>query len=496
MEEHLIVVRCFKCAKYGHISKYCRSENAVCHKCSENHETKNCVSNNKCCPNCKFPNLRYKTNWPLDHSANSQFHRHESPETTATTAILDYRTRYSTDAGLPRYRRVMDEDPEKTEKLKCKICFEFADRRSIKCSVCGIYIHKKCFDLVAKVFAVEIKNRKCRSCLEEEPKAKKDYDTSGTDVGPDSEIRVLKKEIDCLLREKELISKLANEREYTTDIQKKRMAELEATTAADLGSDKYTVSTTAKKVTPYSYSQAVKTVNSPCLLIKSADGTVPGDLIEREFKSKYTPGSLNADINSCGSAGDLDNLKRTLQSDIGSKYNICDSTKFRHRVVIEDIPKGYTKDRGDKNKIELKNNSLGTMISDNKLSVDENELKIIRVVLECPPSQFKFLLCRGFVYIGWVKCRLEEHLNVVRCFKCAKYGHISKDCRSENAVCHKCSENHETKNCVSNNKCCPNCKLPNLRYKTNWPLDHSASSTTCNFYLKKVHTIRLKTSYE
>nr|CAI5843637.1 unnamed protein product [Callosobruchus analis] len=171
---------------------------------------------------------------------------------------------------------------------------------------------------------------------------------------------------------------------------KKRIAELEATTAADLGSDKYTVSTTAKKVTPYSYSQAVKTVNSPCLLIKSADGTVPGNLIEREFKSKYTPGSLNADINSvrvtknglligCGSAGDLDNLKRTLQSDIGSKYNICDSTKFRPRVVIEDIPKGYTKDRSDKNKIELKNNFLGTMISDNKLSVDENELKIISV---------------------------------------------------------------------------------------------------------------------
>nr|CAI5820052.1 unnamed protein product [Callosobruchus analis] len=392
----------------------------------------------------------------------------------------------------------MDEDPEKTEKLKCKICFEFADRRSIKCSVCGIYIHKKCFDLVAKVFAVKIKNWKCRSCLEEERKAKKDYDTSGTDVGPDSEIRVLKKEIDCLLRENELISKLANEREYTMDIQKKRIAELEATTAADLGSDKYTVSTTAKKVTPYSYSQAVKTVNSPCLLIKSADG------------------SLNADINSvrvtknglligCGSAGDLDNLKRTLQSDIGSKYNICDSTKFRPRVVIEDIPKGYTKDRGDKNKIELKNNFLCTMISDNKLSVDENELKIIsvfvkkssvNVVLECPPSQFKFLLCRGFVYIGWVRCRLEEHLNVVRCFKCAKYGHISKDCRSENAVCHKCSENHETKHCVSNNKCCPNCKFHNLRYKTNWPLDHSASSTTCNFYLKKVHTTRLKTSYE
>nr|CAI5820053.1 unnamed protein product [Callosobruchus analis] len=410
----------------------------------------------------------------------------------------------------------MDEDPEKTEKLKCKICFEFADRRSIKCSVCGIYIHKKCFDLVAKVFAVKIKNWKCRSCLEEERKAKKDYDTSGTDVGPDSEIRVLKKEIDCLLRENELISKLANEREYTMDIQKKRIAELEATTAADLGSDKYTVSTTAKKVTPYSYSQAVKTVNSPCLLIKSADGTVPGNLIESEFKSKYTPGSLNADINSvrvtknglligCGSAGDLDNLKRTLQSDIGSKYNICDSTKFRPRVVIEDIPKGYTKDRGDKNKIELKNNFLCTMISDNKLSVDENELKIIsvfvkkssvNVVLECPPSQFKFLLCRGFVYIGWVRCRLEEHLNVVRCFKCAKYGHISKDCRSENAVCHKCSENHETKHCVSNNKCCPNCKFHNLRYKTNWPLDHSASSTTCNFYLKKVHTTRLKTSYE
>ena len=34
--------KCFKCQKFGHITKWCRSETTVCGKCTENHDTNTC----------------------------------------------------------------------------------------------------------------------------------------------------------------------------------------------------------------------------------------------------------------------------------------------------------------------------------------------------------------------------------------------------------------------------------------------------------------------
>lgn len=63
---------------------------------------------------------------------------------------------------------------------------------------------------------------------------------------------------------------------------------------------------------------------------------------------------------------------------------------------------------------------------------------------------------------GHIECSteyFERNSKVVQCFKCWKYGHISKHCQNEE-ICHECKGNHDPRKCLSNTKTayCPACK--------------------------------------
>lgn len=56
VKDYLVVVRCFNCQEYGHLSKYCKSKKQICSKCgSEGHGWKDCKKNHKedICIHCK-----------------------------------------------------------------------------------------------------------------------------------------------------------------------------------------------------------------------------------------------------------------------------------------------------------------------------------------------------------------------------------------------------------------------------------------------------------
>jgi len=51
------IIQCFKCYRYGHRADSCDQQLSSCGKCSKNHRTKECSSNNEahCCILCKGP---------------------------------------------------------------------------------------------------------------------------------------------------------------------------------------------------------------------------------------------------------------------------------------------------------------------------------------------------------------------------------------------------------------------------------------------------------
>ena len=78
------------------------------------------------------------------------------------------------------------------------------------------------------------------------------------------------------------------------------------------------------------------------------------------------------------------------------------------------------------------------------------------------------------MYFGYKRITVKQFIpHPVRCFKCQKYGHISKNCRGT-TICPICSNNHTFDNCDNkqNVKCC-NCGLK-----------HSAGYKGCEEFIK------------
>jgi hypothetical protein len=69
-------------------------------------------------------------------------------------------------------------------------------------------------------------------------------------------------------------------------------------------------------------------------------------------------------------------------------------------------------------------------------------------LIEVDEQTYESLLSVGRIYIGWDSCRVYQHIDILRCFKCNHFGHMAIKC--EGAVCcADCAENHETKDCDS-----------------------------------------------
>lgn len=409
-------------------------------------------------------------------------------------------------------------EPDKNDKIKCKICCETVDKRSLKCSTqaCSVFVHRKCFENVSKWFMVDSKNWRCRVCCEGPRRTRLG---STTVENNSNECTILRKEIDCLSREKELINTIAAEREYTIQVLKKRMGDMESKygTLADGEGMITRMEQKHSNIPTISYSDVVKTNNSPYLIIKSVDSNVSPNKIEYDIKSKCSPGAVNIEIKNtkvtkngfliaCKDKDDLNILKQNLVNTIGEKYQVYDQKKINPTIMIKGVPSSYLNSDGSTGNASdvLIDSFIKSLIYDNKLEEDENNIKVVKtftlkfslnVILNVSPSVYCSLMNKGYVYIGWIKCQVCEHFNIVRCFNCCRFGHLSKNCRNK-PVCQFCAGDHISKNCTTDiNKCCPNCKFHNEKYKTNWDMDHSASDRICNFYKSKVGLLKSKINY-
>ena len=66
------------------------------------------------------------------------------------------------------------------------------------------------------------------------------------------------------------------------------------------------------------------------------------------------------------------------------------------------------------------------------------------------------LLQLGKVKIGWVTCRIREHPEVARCFRCHGYGHGSRGCCNPDRknACWRCgATGHLARSCKATPKC-------------------------------------------
>jgi len=81
-------------------------------------------------------------------------------------------------------------------------------------------------------------------------------------------------------------------------------------------------------------------------------------------------------------------------------------------------------------------------------------------VCSVSPDTYRKLVGRR-VYLGMSCCRVVEYSDVVRCFKCQRFGHIASGCKSDKDVCGRCAGNHRTAECKVETRKCTNCGSAN-----------------------------------
>nr|CAH7758026.1 unnamed protein product [Callosobruchus chinensis] len=180
---------------------------------------------------------------------------------------------------------------------------------------------------------------------------------------------------------------------------------------------------------------------------------------------------------------------------MGNKCSVYEQKKFNPKIIVYSVDKLAA--QSDK-LIEyiIKDNTLDAQPSDIKLVTKLNYEKSVNLILEVKPTLFKIIMNIGYLYVGWMRCSIREHFNTTFCFKCCKFGHYKKDCKSQNVVCPICSGLHERRDCNSDSPCCVNCKDMNAKNRTNFPVDHSSISPTCPCYLNRIGYLRSRTDYE
>lgn len=381
-----------------------------------------------------------------------------------------------------------------TNDKKCRFCSKFAGSGDIKCKTegCEIVVHNKCLDAICKVVYVDKNNFLCRRCIESSE------NTSGSCSR--TQCIVLQKEVECLTREKILLEKYVSELEFSNKILKtSRDFQREVPRSVRLQADQCE----SEKST---YASAVKrSRDSHVLLVKTIDKNVNNIVIENEIKSKVNPSSAQALVLgtkrikdgiliSCGDNNSLEKLKSLIGNETKGVYNVTVPKKLRPRIMVYGVD-SYAVGEPDFLEKVIHINNLNCSIEDIKFITKIKFKDKFNVVLEVAPLLFNDIIKRKFLYLGWSKCFVKEHFSFIRCFKCWKFGHYRRECKSECDLCPKCSGPHEIKNCDSNDICCVNCKFLNSRFNTAHDIGHSANSSICNYFLSHIGKLKSRIDY-
>lgn len=145
---------------------------------------------------------------------------------------------------------------------------------------------------------------------------------------------------------------------------------------------------------------------------------------------------------------------------------------FTRNMVESEISKeDFVKEFVLKHKYEAKDQRRG-------------DAKRKHVVAECSVRVRNWLRRKGRVFVGWESCRIKDYVEVARCYKCQRFGHVAKHCADKKLSCSHCSDEHDFKDCKK--KGGEGAKCTNCTREGRNDAKHPASWRGCPVYEKAV----------
>lgn len=346
--------------------------------------------------------------------------------------------------------------------IYCKSDIKRNDK-NVKCLVCGLKSHLKCTKLNEEEFSIITANPNINY-------------TCGICGTIDSVVNSMMKDVREMLQE-----------------QQKRFEE-----QLNMFRESIDVMLNNSKASTKSYSEAVKKKKNEKIIVKPTE----------EQNSKKTKDEITEIIEPEKLAIGVENIKyvknggilincadmesknkiKTKMEELTEKYNIEEPKIKKPTIIVVNVEKKYIdKENEDIKKCITEQNCLlqGENIQKIKIlrKYIKNKSNVGNIILEVENDIYTQLLSEERLNIGWKRCKLFEYVNVVRCFKCARYGHFAEKCRNE-TTCFNCAGNHETTECQEEYLKCINCFNAKEKLKLNIRYDHTAYDRECACYIK------------
>jgi ribosomal protein S8 len=234
---------------------------------------------------------------------------------------------------------------------------------------------------------------------------------------------------------------------------------------------------------------------NPIVVIKSKIVGQESAVTEKIIKQKIDPSVVPVcDMKStrngsvilrCQNKEDVNDCKAKIEQELGQNYNVVvPKTKLPVLKIV-----GLTEMHSENELIEkivAQNPFLSPTTQIEVAELKQKGPKIFAAV-RCDAETYKEMATRGRIMVGWDRCRVYEHIHVMRCYKCAGYNHKAVDCRNE-TVCAKCAGAHELTKCGSSDEKCINCVNVNKKMNLNLNVAHPVWHRNCPVYVRRLNS--------
>lgn len=259
------------------------------------------------------------------------------------------------------------------------------------------------------------------------------------------------------------------------------------------------------------YNEILKKKHSKDIVMVKPVEEQTSKITREEIKNKIDPGELVVGVEniknirnggiiiSCNNATSKEKIQQKVQEELGERYVIQDPKYKMPKIIILGTENQFAKQEDTKIiKDIVEQNGFDQDLADNIKIIRKYENKkkhnCSNIILEVYPEIFKNIIERGILNVGWRQCKVDEYHGILRCFKCARYNHIGKECRND-TTCVKCSGNHDEKDCVNDFEKCINCVTAVEKLNINLDYKHKANDKNCPCLLKIIEKDSSKIQY-